>query len=129
MLRRLFLAFALLPLAAAHAADAPATATLDEAREALQTGRTMVVDVREPEEHAEGVAAGAKLLPLRQAAARFTSLVPDKNQPVLLVCRTQNRSGALAKALRDAGYTQVRYVVGGMSEWQRRGLPMVKPPR
>ena len=34
---------------------------------------------------------------------------------------------AVWQALREQGYTNVRYVEGGMSEWARRGLPLVKP--
>ena len=46
---------------------------------------------------------------------------------VLLICNTQNRSRAVWQALRERGYTNVRYVEGGMSEWARRGLPLVMP--
>jgi rhodanese-related sulfurtransferase len=46
---------------------------------------------------------------------------------VLLICNTQNRSGAVIQALREAGWTNVRFVDGGMSEWARRGWPMVAP--
>lgn len=133
--RRLFLlgALAAVGLAAAGgvlAADALASATLEEARAALQTpGQALVIDIREPDEHAQGVAPGARLVPMRQVAAQWAALVPDKNKPVLLVCRTQNRSSALAKALREQGITNVRYVEGGMSEWARRGWPLVKPAR
>jgi len=47
--------------------------------------------------------------------------------PVLLICRTQNRSSATLKLLRASGCGRVRYVDGGMSEWARRGWPMFKP--
>ena len=51
----------------------------------------------------------------------------DPARPVLLICNTQNRSSAVLRALRERGYGHVRYVVGGMSEWARRGWPMVAP--
>ena len=115
---------------AALAADPLPSATLEEARAALQApGQVMVIDIREPDEHAQGVAPGARLVPMKQVAAHWATLVPDKNKPVLLVCRSQNRSSALAKALREQGITNVRYVEGGMNEWARRGWPMVKPAR
>jgi len=44
-----------------------------------------------------------------------------------LICRTQNRSSATFKFLREKGYTNVRFVQGGMSEWVRQGLQLVKP--
>ena len=59
--------------------------------------------------------------------ARLAEIPTDPAQPVLLICNTQNRSRATLKALRERGYTNVRFVDGGMSEWARRGWPMTKP--
>lgn len=101
--------------------------TLDVAREALQSGRVVLIDVREPDEHARGVAPGARLLPMSQLRQRVGEIPVDPAKPVLLICNTQNRSAATLKALRPHGYGHVRYVQGGMSEWARRGWPLVKP--
>ena len=105
----------------------PPSVSLDAARAEHEAGRAMLIDIREPAEHATGVVANAKLLPMRQIGARIVELPADPNLPVLLICNTQNRSRATAVALRERGYTQVRFVDGGMSEWARRGWPMVKP--
>ena len=112
---------------AAHAALPEGPVTIDMARAAAEAGRALLVDVREPHEHATGVARGAKLLPMREIGARLAEIPKDAAQPVLLICNTQNRSRAVWQALRERGYTNVRYVEGGMSEWTRRGLPVVKP--
>lgn len=101
--------------------------SLDTARTEAEAGRALLVDIREPHEHATGVARGAKLLPMREIGARLAEIPKDAAQPVLLICNTQNRSRAVWQALRERGYTNVRYVEGGMSEWARRGLPLVKP--
>lgn len=101
--------------------------TLDYARKELEAGKATVIDIREPEEHATGVAKGAVLLPLRQLAARMGEIPKDSKKPVLLICNTQNRSSAAFATLFDKGYTHVRFVQGGMSEWNRRGWPVVKP--
>jgi len=100
---------------------------LETVRAELEAGRAVLIDIREPSEHATGVAAGARLLPMRQITARQAEIPVDVNQPVLLICHTQNRSGATLRALREHGYGNVRFVTGGMSEWARRGWPMVKP--
>ena len=105
----------------------PPSVSLDDARAEHEAGRAILIDIREPAEHATGVAAKAKLLPMRQIGARIAELPTDPTLPVLLICNTQNRSRATAAALRERGYTQVRFVDGGMSEWARRGWPMVKP--
>jgi rhodanese-related sulfurtransferase len=99
--------------------------SLDQARAEHEAGRALLVDIREPEEHATGVAPGAQLLPMRQMSARLAELPRDR--PVLLICNTQNRSSATFDALRARGWTNLRYVSGGMSEWNRRGWKTVKP--
>lgn len=101
--------------------------TLDVARQELESGKSLVIDIREPQEHATGVAPGMQLLPMRQLAARISEIPNDPKRPVLLICNTQNRSSATLKFLREKGYTNVRFVQGGMSEWARRAWPLVKP--
>lgn len=103
--------------------------SLEEARAAWESGRALLIDIREPNEHATGVAAGATLLPMSQLGRRLAEIPVDPGRPVLLICNTQNRSSRTLKALRERGYGHVRFVNGGMSEWARRGWPMVAPPR
>jgi rhodanese-related sulfurtransferase len=131
--RRFVLTFAVAVVVGAAACTDSASPTdvvsLDTARAELEAGRALLIDIREPEEHATGVARGAKLLPMRQLRSRLSEIPTDPNQPVLLICNTQNRSSATLKALREHGYGHVRYVDGGMSEWVRRGWPVVPPGR
>lgn len=101
--------------------------SLDVARKELESGKAVVIDIREPQEHAMGIAPGMRLLPMRQLTARISEIPADPKQPVLLICNTQNRSSATLKYLREKGYTNVRFVQGGMSEWARRAWPMIKP--
>lgn len=105
------------------------TVTLEQARAESEAGRVVLIDIREPHEHAKGVASGALLLPMSQIGKRLAEIPTDPAKPVLLICNTQNRSSATLRALRGlpAGYAHVRYVQGGMSEWARRGWPMVAP--
>jgi rhodanese-related sulfurtransferase len=112
----------------ARAADTDAV-SLETARAEHEAGRAVLIDIREPEEHAGGVASGARLLPMRQLGGRLSEIPTDPKKPVFLICNTQNRSRATLQALRQRGYGHVRYVTGGMSEWARRGWPMVAPAR
>ena len=121
------LGLACVPLAACGQRDAADSVTLEAARAELAAGRVVLLDIREPEEHATGVAAGAQLLPMRQINRRLSEIPADPARPVLLICHTQNRSSATLRALRAHGYGHVRFVQGGMSEWVRRGWPVVKP--
>lgn len=102
--------------------------SLEVARAELAAGRVRLFDLREPQEHATGVAPGATLLPMSQLGARLAEIPRDPAQPVLLICQTQNRSGKVAAALRERGYTHVRYVHGGMGGWAGKGWPLVAPP-
>lgn len=123
--RRLILAATLALPAAALATPEADRISLDAAREALAKGEALLIDIREPDEHALGVAPEARRLPLSQIAQRVGEIPTDR--PVLLICRTQNRSSRLAQALRKQGYEQVRYVDGGMKAWQERGYTIVPP--
>ena len=117
-----------LPLSACSQTAASAdSVTLEFARAELEAGRAILIDVREPDEHATGVAKGAQLLPMRQLGARLAEIPSASDKPVLLICNTQNRSSATLSALRERGYKNLRFVQGGMSEWNRRGWPLVKP--
>jgi rhodanese-related sulfurtransferase len=126
--RAALLALGAAALSVAGCAEAAAdVVSLEHARAEFEAGRALLIDIREPQEHATGVAAGAVLLPMRQLGSRLGEIPLDPGRPVLLICNTQNRSRATLRALRERGYPHVRYVNGGMSEWARRGWPMVRP--
>ncbi|MEF9943225.1 MAG: rhodanese-like domain-containing protein [Burkholderiaceae bacterium] len=124
------LAVSLSSMARAQPAPGNDLVSLETARAEHEAGRVLMIDIREPNEHASGVAPGVKLLPMSQMGARLAEIPKDGKQPVLLICNSQNRSRAALKALRQlGGYEHVRYVEGGMSGWARRGWPMVAPAR
>jgi rhodanese-related sulfurtransferase len=101
--------------------------SLETARAAVESGQARLVDLREPQEHATGVARSAHLLPMSQLRTRLSEIPRDPAQPVLLICQTQNRSSKVMSALREQGYTNVRYVQGGMGGWAGKGWPLVPP--
>jgi len=121
---------ATLALAAGCSAEAtpdPLRVSLEEGRQLFESQQVVMFDIREPDEHATGVANGALLLPMSQLNQRAGEIPKDPTQPVLIICNTQNRSSKVVQAMKDAGWTNVRYVNGGMSDWARKGWPMVKP--
>ena len=109
--------------------QAQSAASLDvlETRASVEAGKAILIDIREAEETVRGVAPGARRLPMSQLEQRIAEIPRDGKQPVLLICATQNRSRKAAQALNERGYSHVRYVVGGMTEWTQRGLPVIKP--
>jgi rhodanese-related sulfurtransferase len=120
-------------VSSAHAQTGMDVVSLEEARRLHEAGQAVLIDIREPQEHATGVAAGAKLLPMSQLGKRLSEIPTDSAKPVLLICNTQNRSSNTLRALRAQisaeKYAHVRYVHGGMSDWAKRGWPIVQPAK
>lgn len=81
-----------------------------------------VLDVREDFEVAAGMISGAVHIPMGQLNERVGEL--DANRPIIVVCRSGNRSAQVADALNAAGYT-ADTMTGGMSAWQDAGLSTV----
>lgn len=80
-----------------------------------------IVDVREPDEWAGGHIEGAHHIPMNDVPARLAEI--DRDRPVVTVCRSGARSGQVASYLTRAGFT-AHNMDGGMSTWQRQGLPV-----
>lgn len=99
----------------------------------LQAQGIPVYDIRRAEEWAQtGVVAGSHMLTFVDATGR---LMPDfvekftrkvgKNEPVILICRTGNRTDMLSRALiQQLGYTNVYNVKDGITRWISDGLPV-----
>jgi rhodanese-related sulfurtransferase len=95
-----------------------------ELNEKLKAGkRSMVVDVRQPEEYMAGHIAGSKLIPLGDLRKRFAELPKDRE--IICVCASGSRSRSATKFLVDAGYNAFD-MQGGMFMWQRAKLPIKK---
>ena len=87
-----------------------------EAIRLLDSGKTRAVDVREPDEYAVGHIPGALLLPLGQITDRAQEVLPDKEAPWLVYCRTGRRSADAVQKLEALGYTTL-YDLGGILSW------------
>lgn len=122
-----FLAASTLFILGCTANAAGSSVTLEEARTALDKSSAIVIDIRETSEHATGVAKGARLIPMGQLGKRLNELPKPGEQPLLIICNTQNRSSKIVEQLKVAGFTNASYVQGGMSQWAARGWTMVKP--
>ena len=82
----------------------------------LDAGKATAVDVREPDEFAVGHIPGAKLLPLGEVLSRAAEVLPDKNAPWLIYCRTGRRSADAVQKLASLGYENL-YDLGGILNW------------
>lgn len=86
----------------------------------------LLLDVREPGEYAEVHAPGATLIPLGELNAHLPELAGFKDKPVLVMCRSGHRSSKAVSQLRDAGFSQVSNVKGGINAWESGGLELVR---
>src|SRR5690625_804023 len=97
-----------------------------EAR-SLQTEGATLIDVREPEEVAQGTPEQAQALSRGFLELRIGNAVPQRNDTVLLMCGSGTRSLLAADDLRRLGYSDVRSVAGGFNRWKDEGLPFTVP--
>jgi rhodanese-related sulfurtransferase len=98
------------------------------AQQKLQAGEAVMIDVREPAERKNGVAAPAVLLPgsdlLGDRRQWKPFLAAHKDKELILYCASGIRSGNAALLLRKEGFRTAN--LGGLSRWRDIGLPMRK---
>ncbi len=120
--------------ASAAASGAPADAagvrvvSIDEAAAIAENppADLVILDVRTPEEFAEGHLEGAMMIDFYadDFGAQLDEL--DPSVPYLLYCRSGNRSGQAAAMMADRGFVDVADVDGGIAAWTGAGLPVVQ---
>jgi rhodanese-related sulfurtransferase len=99
------------------------TINATEAKRLLDEG-AVLVDVREPDEHARERIPGAHLLPLSRLDEADLAVLQGK--PVLFHCRSGARTRAHAGRLagKTAGSCEAYVIEGGLDAWKRAGLPV-----
>ena len=77
----------------------------------------IIIDARTQEEYDQGHIPGAILIPEYEIAERAEKELPDKNQLILVYCRSGRRSKIAAEELVKLGYTNVKEF-GGIIDWE-----------
>jgi len=95
-----------------------------EARDRIESGEPVIVDVREQDEWDEGHIPGAVHVPRGHLESRIDRLAPDTARPVVVYCSAGNRSAFAAKTLTELGYEDVVSLAGGFTDWKRNGFPV-----
>jgi rhodanese-related sulfurtransferase len=88
--------------------------------------RPLLLDVREPDELRAARVEGAAHLPMSSFAQRYGDLPRDRQ--ILVICASGNRSAAVTAFLMRNGWNDVHNVAGGITAWQRAGLPVKRGP-
>ena len=92
--------------------------TPDEAKALMDSeDGYIILDVRTPEELAAGHIAGAILIPDYEIGEKAESILTDKEQLILVYCRSGRRSKNAANELATLGYTNIKEF-GGINDWK-----------
>ena len=91
--------------------------TAEEAKEIMDTEEGYIIlDVRTQEEYDEGHIPGALLIPNTEIEEKAEKVLTDKEQLILVYCRSGRRSKIAAEALAELGYTNIKEF-GGIIDW------------
>ena len=91
--------------------------TAEEAKQIMDNEEGYIIlDVRTQEEYDEGHIPGATQISHEEIAEKAEEVLPDKNQLILVYCRSGRRSKIAAEALAELGYTNIKEF-GGIIDW------------
>jgi len=90
--------------------------TVEELRAKIESGLDgLLLDVRNPDEHAEAHIEASRLIPLPELAGRLAELPRD--QTIYVHCKAGGRSARAVKLMMEEGFPRVVNVSGGMDAW------------
>ena len=95
-----------------------------DARQQVESGDAVLVDVREESDWQEAHAEGAKHLSRGVIELEIEEQIPDPKKPIICYCGGGSRSALVAESLQKMGYENVRSMTGGLRAWKEAGLPM-----
>jgi len=91
--------------------------TAEEAKQIMESEEGYIIlDVREKDEYDAGHIPGAILIPYTQIEEKAEEVLTDKDQLILVYCRSGRRSKIAAEALAELGYTNIKEF-GGIIDW------------
>ncbi|MFX1302299.1 MAG: FAD-dependent oxidoreductase [Promethearchaeota archaeon] len=110
--------------------DAPPVSeiTADELFERIGTEDepTLMIDVRTPQEYhgSHGYIKNTKLIPLGELLTNPDVIKDYKDEEIIAICHSGSRSMMAAQILAQAGYKDIRNLIGGIMMWHRKGYPV-----
>jgi rhodanese-related sulfurtransferase len=100
--------------------------TLLRATQMMNQGKTLVLDVRDAAQFAEGHLRESKNIPLKDLPKRIGEIDKFKSKQVIVVCASGVQSSRATGELQKAGFEQVFSLDGGLAAWRAQGLPTTK---
>jgi rhodanese-related sulfurtransferase len=89
-------------------------------------GDIQLIDVRTPEEYTGGYIEGAININFFDSDFNDQMAKLNKDKELYIYCRSGKRSGKAAKRLKDQGFTKIYDLQGGILNWNKNKLMMVK---
>ena len=90
--------------------------TAEEAKEEIEKGNVVILDVRTKEEYESGHIENSILSPLDEIKVEAENILNDKDKKILVYCRSGNRSATAANLLVEMGYNNI-YDFCGIKDW------------
>ena len=87
--------------------------------DSLLAAGAVILDIRDKEEHDTGHIPGSVHISRGKLEMNVESLLPDLDQTILCYCNANNRGALSAATLQDMGYTDVRFIAGGLNEYRK----------
>ena len=92
----------------------------------INSGRAVVLDVREPAEYEGGRVPNAIHIPLGQLATRTAELGKMSASPIVVYCARGGRTRSADALLKKQGFKDIYHLNGGFAAWKSAGLPVEK---
>ncbi len=117
--------FAFTGVSLAQSADSATVVTVDTFEKmSKKKKKTVILDVRTPEEVAEGHLAGAKNINVQDELFQQNIDQLNKNKTYLLYCRSGKRTAVAGAKMKAAGFKKVYMMDGGITSWKEKGKPV-----
>ncbi len=92
----------------------------------IQNESPLILDVRTPAEYQAGHIKNSILIPVQVLTAEYKKILEYKDKPVLIYCRSGNRSVTASKILLENGFKPIYNMKGGIKSWIQNGYPIEK---
>lgn len=100
--------------------------SVEEMKELSQLEDVQLVDVRTPEEYIDGYIEGFQNIDFLADSFQEDIEKLDKTKPVIVYCKSGNRSGKSSKLMLEKGFTKIYDLEGGITMWQAEGNAVLK---
>jgi len=104
-----------------HTSEVVNVVSPEEMKTLLELEDIQLIDVRTAQEYSEGHIDNAQNIDYFSETFEADIAKLDKNKPVIVYCKSGNRSAKCAKKMEEAGFVKIYDLDGGISKWRHEG--------